>query len=202
MRKPLVCLLGLVLAAAPAAAREAAPVPADREAALSRMVEDGLPTVFVFLRSDSNLERSFAEGLEREFGERVGLRLVPVETGREALVRQYEVKSTPTALVYDRRGRLVTRSSDAEEIRAAVRKAARVLRIDWAEDDDPRMAEIERLMGRRVQPGILRTMSLAPRYLKAISEAAQTAHFQDGYLDRRTKEMIATYVSALNKCKY
>jgi hypothetical protein len=27
-------------------------------------------------------------------------------------------------------------------------------------------------------------------------------HFADGHLDRRTKEMIATWVSALNACRY
>jgi hypothetical protein len=27
-------------------------------------------------------------------------------------------------------------------------------------------------------------------------------HFSDGHLDRRTKEMIATFVSGLNRCPY
>jgi AhpD family alkylhydroperoxidase len=27
-------------------------------------------------------------------------------------------------------------------------------------------------------------------------------HFTAGHLDRRTKEMLATYVSALNQCPY
>jgi hypothetical protein len=35
-----------------------------------------------------------------------------------------------------------------------------------------------------------------------INKLSRQAHFSDGYLDRRTKEMIATYVSAINKCKY
>jgi len=28
------------------------------------------------------------------------------------------------------------------------------------------------------------------------------AHFRDGFLTRRQKEMIATYASALNQCAY
>ncbi|MCC2671882.1 MAG: hypothetical protein K0Q72_4353, partial [Armatimonadetes bacterium] len=45
-------------------------------------------------------------------------------------------------------------------------------------------------------------MSLAPDYLAAINEAARKAHFADGFLTRREHEIIASYVSALNKCKY
>ena len=58
------------------------------------------------------------------------------------------------------------------------------------------------LGGRRPVPGILRTMSLQPEYMALISATAQKAHFTDGFLKRRTKEMIATYVSSLNHCKY
>jgi len=53
----------------------------------------------------------------------------------------------------------------------------------------------------RVVPDILRTMSLRPDFLTAI-DAASRLHFSDGALTRAQHEMIASYVSALNKCRY
>jgi len=52
-----------------------------------------------------------------------------------------------------------------------------------------------------VVPDILRTMSLRPDFLTAI-DAASRLHFSDGALTRAQHEMIASYVSALNKCRY
>jgi hypothetical protein len=52
-----------------------------------------------------------------------------------------------------------------------------------------------------VVPEILRTMSLRPDFLAAI-DAASRLHFTDGALTRAQHEMIASYVSALNKCRY
>jgi len=53
----------------------------------------------------------------------------------------------------------------------------------------------------RVVPDILRTMSLRPDFLTAI-DAASRLHFSDGALTRAQHEMIASYVSALNHCRY
>ena len=53
----------------------------------------------------------------------------------------------------------------------------------------------------RVVPESLRTMSLRPDFLQAI-DAASRLHFSDGALTRAQHEMIASYVSALNKCRY
>ena len=53
----------------------------------------------------------------------------------------------------------------------------------------------------RVVPDILRTMSLRPDFLAAIN-AASAMHFTDGALTRAEHEMIASYVSALNHCRY
>lgn len=50
-------------------------------------------------------------------------------------------------------------------------------------------------------PDILRTMSLRPDFLKAIMEASKL-HFSDGALTRAQHEMIASYVSAINRCHY
>jgi hypothetical protein len=48
---------------------------------------------------------------------------------------------------------------------------------------------------------IMRTMSLRPDFLAAI-QAASRMHFTDGALTRVQHEMIASYVSALNRCRY
>jgi hypothetical protein len=48
---------------------------------------------------------------------------------------------------------------------------------------------------------ILKTMSLRPDFLAAI-QAASRMHFSDGALTRAQHEMIASYVSAINRCRY
>lgn len=53
----------------------------------------------------------------------------------------------------------------------------------------------------KLVPEILRTMSLRPDFLAAI-DAASRLHFTDGALTRVQHEMIASYVSALNRCRY
>jgi len=53
----------------------------------------------------------------------------------------------------------------------------------------------------KVVPEILRTMSLRPDFLAAIDRAS-VLHFTDGALTRAQHEMIASYVSALNRCRY
>ena len=52
-----------------------------------------------------------------------------------------------------------------------------------------------------VVPEILRTMSLRPDFLAAIDQASRL-HFSNGALTRAQHEMIASYVSALNRCRY
>ena len=158
--------------------------------------------MFVFLKTNSSLERDFLKALYKVKGERTGLETIELKTGLEPIAKQYDIKETPTAIVYDRRGRIVTRSSKADEISDAVKKAAGVMRIDWAEEGDANFLESVRLIGRSPGVGILRTMTLQPEYLKFISDLSQKAHFSDGFLKRRVKEMIATYVSELNQCKY
>ena len=51
-------------------------------------------------------------------------------------------------------------------------------------------------------PGILKCMSLSPELFRGMDEVSGQVHFKDGHLTRRIKEMIATYVSALNRCPY
>lgn len=81
---------------------------------------------------------------------------------------------------------------------------ARIKMVDEAEATGP-LAEIyaRTKAGSRsgVVPEILRTMSLRPDFLAAIDRAS-AMHFTDGALTVAQHEMIASYVSALNRCRY
>jgi hypothetical protein len=80
-------------------------------------------------------------------------------------------------------------------------------RIAWIEDADARgpLADLYDAARSRSQSGvvadIVRTMSLRPDFLAAIMDASRL-HFSDGALTRAQHEMIASYVSALNRCHY
>ena len=84
-------------------------------------------------------------------------------------------------------------------------------RIGWIEESDARgpLADLyeKALAGyvsgvrREHVPDILRTMSHRPDFLGAIMDASRV-HFSDGALTRAQHEMIASYVSALNRCHY
>jgi hypothetical protein len=80
-------------------------------------------------------------------------------------------------------------------------------RIAWINDEDATgeiadiYRELRQTSERRNEPDILRTMSLRPDFLRAISDASRL-HFTDGALNRAEHEMIASYVSALNRCHY
>ena len=84
-----------------------------------------------------------------------------------------------------------------------------VLGIHWIEDDDATGAVAEvysawlaRNPGRDGMPEIYKCFSHRPDFLQHIIDFAEGVHFCDGHLTRRIKEMIATYVSALNACRY
>jgi hypothetical protein len=80
-------------------------------------------------------------------------------------------------------------------------------RIAWVEDGDAAgeladlYKELKRTSTRGNVPDILRTMSQRPDFLRAIDQASRM-HFEDGALSRAEHEMIASYVSALNRCHY
>ena len=161
------------------------------------------PTVFTFYKPSTTVQRDFVNKLQKEVGNKIGFGAIQLKTGSEPIVQQYQIQETPTALVFDRRGRLVGRSSNDEEIRSYIARATRVMRIDWAEEGDPRLNKVREMMGGRENvPDILRTMSLRPDYLQGFMAMSMRAQFTDGFIDRRTKELIATYVSAINKCRY
>lgn len=59
-----------------------------------------------------------------------------------------------------------------------------------------------RSKGRENVPEILKFFSLRPDFLRQVIGFSETAHFTYWLLHRKTKEMIATYVSGLNQCPY
>jgi hypothetical protein len=82
-------------------------------------------------------------------------------------------------------------------------------RIAWIDDEDATgdLAEIYRCWkadhpGRPRMPEILKCFSQRPDFLEDVVRFSYRVHFQEGHLDRRTKEMIATFVSGLNQCPY
>ncbi len=56
--------------------------------------------------------------------------------------------------------------------------------------------------GRHQVPGIIKCFGARPDFLRQVIEFSNTVHFSEGHLIRRHKEMIASYVSFLNKCPY
>lgn len=56
--------------------------------------------------------------------------------------------------------------------------------------------------GRTEIPHILKSFSQRPDFLRDVMAFSYRVHFSEGHLTRRVKEMIATYVSALNQCPY
>jgi hypothetical protein len=56
--------------------------------------------------------------------------------------------------------------------------------------------------GRTQMPGILKCFGQRPDFLRHVMNFSNTVHFSEGHLSRRYKEMIASYVSFLNRCPY
>jgi len=56
--------------------------------------------------------------------------------------------------------------------------------------------------GRKQVPGIIKCFGARPDFLKQVIEFSNTVHFSPGHLNRRQKELVASYVSYLNECDY
>lgn len=56
--------------------------------------------------------------------------------------------------------------------------------------------------GRQKVPGIIKCFGARPDFLRQVVDFSNTIHFSEGHLTRRYKEMIASYVSYLNRCPY
>jgi len=58
------------------------------------------------------------------------------------------------------------------------------------------------LSGRKLVPGIMKCFGARPDFFRQVKEFSDGIHFSEGFLTRRHKEMIASYVSYLNRCPY
>jgi len=163
-----------------------------------------MATLFVFTNPSSTMEQAFVKTIEEHVRGRAGLRLIRISSTETPVAKQHAVTQTPTVIVYNRRGHESGRAIQIEDVATATVDAMRLARIDWVDEHDPRAPDVYRAMGGGQRPvaGILKTMSLRHELMETIAELAQRAHFSDGYLKRKTKEMIATYVSAINHCKF
>ena len=63
-------------------------------------------------------------------------------------------------------------------------------------------ARVMQSSGRPWVSGILKSLSARPDFLKQVMDFSDSLHFQDGHLDRVTKEFISTWVSSVNECHY
>jgi hypothetical protein len=56
--------------------------------------------------------------------------------------------------------------------------------------------------GRTEVPGIIKCFGARPDFLRQVVDFSNAVHFSEGHLTRWHKEMIASYVSFLNRCPY
>src|SRR5579862_4474535 len=173
---------------------------------VSDVLADESTTVVLFMQQTSVMERQFLDDLQKQMvlGPKLALDIVSLSDVSAPAAQQYKVTATPTAVVYDRFGNELARTSDPAQITAAVRKGRLMGRIKWIDEDNPDAAKIygappEAL--KRGIAGILKTMSLRPEVVEMMNIISKV-HFSDGFLKRREHEMIAAYVSGLNKCKF
>jgi len=163
-------------------------------------------TVVLFVQETSVIEQQFLTDLKTQLpkDDKVVLEVVRLKALTAPAAQQYLIKATPTAIVYDRFGRELARTSQPDEIRAGVRKGQLMGRIKWIDEDDPKAPEVYGAPPAALKhglPGIVKTMALRPEAYKMFNIMSQI-HFSDGFLKRREHEMIASYVSSLNKCKF
>lgn len=173
---------------------------------VKKVLKEEGTTVVLFTQATSVMEKQFLSDLEKQLAPeaKVALDVVKLKDAGAAAAQQYGVTATPTAIVFDRFGKELGRSSQPDEIKAAVRKGQLMARIKWIDEDDPKAPEVYGAPAaaiKRGMPGIVKAMALRPDVFKMFNIMSQV-HFTDGLLKRREHEMIAAYVSALNKCKF
>ena len=163
-------------------------------------------TVVLFLIDTSVIEQQFLAELEKSMpkSEKVILNVARLKDMNAPAALQYKITATPTALVYDRWGKEIARTSQPDDIKTAIRKGQLMARIKWIDEDDPKAAEVYGMPAaalKRGLPGIVKTMALRPEAYKMFNIMSEM-HFSDGFLKRREHEMVAAYTSSLNKCKF
>jgi hypothetical protein len=168
---------------------------------LAALIEPEKATAFVFYKPDDPKQKAMFDNLT-QFARG---KLMVVKTMPAAGSAKLGVPELPMVVVLDRRGRETGRGTTPDVVVPALRRAMQVGRIDWAMPGEPSGEALKKATGApspEMLPGIMRTMSLNPDAMMGIQEIAGKMHFSDGALPRRQKEMVAAYVSALNKCKY
>lgn len=202
----LMVALGPARAAEPLAGSRTKVISTGMKVELTEHLRKEGTTLFLFLNDTSTMEQKFLADLEKRFPEKapLGIRVVRLQDLQAEAARQHEVTATPTAVVLDRFGRPLARTSDPDDILKAVGKGLRMARIRWIDEEDPKAPEVygrpaEAL--KRGVPGIVKTMSLRPDVMQMFMQMSRI-HFSDGFLDRKTHELIAAYVSALNECRF
>ncbi len=163
-------------------------------------------TVVLFINGTSVMEKQFLADLAQQLpiDDKIQLDVVRLKDTNAPAAQQYQIEATPTAIIYDRFGHTLARTSDPKEIAAAVRKGSLMGRIKWIDEDDPKAAEFYGAPPMALQhgiPGIIKTFSLRPEAYKMFNILSEI-HFSDGFLKRREHEIVGAYVSALNKCKF
>lgn len=162
--------------------------------------------IVVFIQETSVIEQQFLADIQKATPptKTVALKVVRLKNTDAPAAQQYQITSTPAAIVFDRFGKVIAKTSQPDEIKAAVRKGMLMARIKWIDEDDPKAPETygapaEAL--KRGLPGIVKTMALRPEAFRMFNIMSQI-HFTNGFLTRREHEMIAAYVSSLNRCKF
>lgn len=166
-----------------------------------------VPNVYVFYSATSSADRALVENLvsRRRGSDQVGLHLIRLSSLDTPAARQHKVTETPLVVVRDRFGHELARTSVIDEIFPAVVKGIKTARLEWVDEADPKAAEVYKNLGagKIGVASILKTMSLQPEWMDAIDRLSRISIFADNTaLPRRLKEMIATYVSGINRCKY
>lgn len=165
------------------------------------------PNVYIFYSATSSADRALVDNLvaRRRNSDQVALHLIRLPSLDSPAAKQHKVVETPLVLVRDRFGHELARTSSVDEIFPAVVKALKTARIAWVDERDPTAPEVyKNLGGGRVGvASIIKTMSLQPEWMDSIDRLSRISIFADNTaLPRRLKEMVATYVSGINRCKY
>jgi hypothetical protein len=204
---PVMCAVGVGLSAHPVLAQSRAELVSKGERfEIKPVLKAEGTTVVLFIQETSTIEQQFLADLKTQLpkDDKVLLDVVRLKALTAPAAQQYKITATPTSIVYDRFGKELARTSQPEEIRAAVRKGQLMARIHWIDEDDPKAPEVYGAPPEALKqglPGIVKTMGLRPDAYKMFNIMSQI-HFSDGFLKRREHEMIAAYVSSLNKCKF
>jgi hypothetical protein len=173
---------------------------------LKKVLREEGTTALLFMQDTSAMEQQFLASLEKQLvaDPKLALAVVRLKDTAAPAAQQFSVAATPTVIVFDRFGREIGRTSQPDEIAAAVRKGHLMGRIKWVDEDDPKAPEVYGAPAESIKrglPGIIKTMSLRPEAVQMMNLISRI-HFSDGFLKRREHEMVAAYVSALNKCRF